>query len=76
MSRVLIIADHDGSQLGSGTSRCVTAAAKLGAARHLERRATGRKGASPALVVRGSVRVMAAVASRLQPFTEKDTFAS
>ncbi len=32
MSRVLIIADHDGNQLGSGTSRCVTAAAKLGAA--------------------------------------------
>jgi electron transfer flavoprotein alpha subunit len=32
MSRVLIIADHDGSKLGSGTSRCVTAAAKLGAA--------------------------------------------
>jgi electron transfer flavoprotein alpha subunit len=32
MSRVLIIADHDGTHLGSGTSRCVTAAAKLGAA--------------------------------------------
>jgi electron transfer flavoprotein alpha subunit len=32
MSRVLIIADHDGNQLGSGCSRCVTAAAKLGAA--------------------------------------------
>jgi hypothetical protein len=44
----------------------------FGAARHLERRATGRKGASPALVVRGSVRVMAAVASRLQPFTAAD----
>ncbi len=32
MSRVLVIADHDGHQLGSGCSRCVTAAAKLGAA--------------------------------------------
>jgi hypothetical protein len=39
----------------------------FGTARHLERRATGRKGASPALVVRGSVRVVAAVATRLQP---------
>ena len=37
----------------------------FGTARHLERRATGRKGASPALVVRGSVRVVAAVATRL-----------
>ena len=32
MSMVLIVADHDGSQLGSGTTRCVTAAGKLGAA--------------------------------------------
>ena len=32
MSKVLIIADHDGAQLGTGTARCVTAAAKLGAA--------------------------------------------
>jgi hypothetical protein len=39
----------------------------FGAARHLERRATGRKGASPALVVRGAVRVVAAVATRLEP---------
>lgn len=39
----------------------------FGTARHLERRATGRKGASPALVVRGSVRVVAAVATRLAP---------
>lgn len=37
----------------------------FGAARHLERRATGRKSASPALVVRGAVRVVAAVATRL-----------
>ena len=32
MSKVLIIADHDGAQLGASTSRCVTAASKLGAA--------------------------------------------
>jgi electron transfer flavoprotein alpha subunit len=31
MSKVLIVADHDGAQLGSGATRCVTAAAKLGA---------------------------------------------
>jgi hypothetical protein len=39
----------------------------FGTARHLERRATGRKSASPALVVRGSVRVVAAVATHLVP---------
>src|SRR5262249_1625881 len=39
----------------------------FGTAHHLERRATGRKGASPALVVRGSVRVVAAVATHLLP---------
>jgi electron transfer flavoprotein alpha subunit len=32
LSKVLIIADHDGAQLGASTSRCVTAAGKLGAA--------------------------------------------
>ena len=37
----------------------------FGTARYLERRATGRKGASPALVVRGSVRVVAALATHL-----------
>ncbi len=37
----------------------------FGTARHVERRATGHKRASPALVVRGSVRVVAAGASRL-----------
>jgi len=37
----------------------------FGSARHGERRATGRKGASPTLVVRGAVRVVAAGASRL-----------
>jgi len=39
----------------------------FGTARYLERRATGRKGASPALVVRGSVRVVAALATHLAP---------
>ena len=42
----------------------------FGAARYHERRTTGRKVASPALVVRGSVRVVAAVATRRQPFSE------
>ena len=32
MSRVLIIADHDGKHLGAGASRCVSAAGKFGAA--------------------------------------------
>ena len=40
----------------------------FGAARYHERRSTGRKVAAPALVVRGSVRVVAAVATRTQPF--------
>ncbi len=37
----------------------------FGTARHLERRVTGRKQASPTLVVRGPVRVVAAGASRI-----------
>ncbi|MDQ2716309.1 MAG: hypothetical protein M3Z08_15505 [Chloroflexota bacterium] len=37
----------------------------FGTVRHVERRATGRKRASPALIVRGSVRAVAAGASRL-----------
>ncbi len=44
----------------------------FGAARHHERRATGRKSASPALVVRGAVRVVAAVATRLHPWSAAD----
>ena len=32
MSKVLIVADHDGSRLGPGTTRCVSAAVKLGSA--------------------------------------------
>lgn len=37
----------------------------FGTARHVERRCTGRKRAEPTLVVRGSVRVVAAGASRI-----------
>ena len=36
----------------------------FGSVRHHERRATGRKGASPGTVVRGAVRLIAAVATR------------
>src|SRR5260370_7397089 len=41
----------------------------FGSVRYHERRATGRKQASPGLVVRGAVRVVASVASRLHPFS-------
>jgi hypothetical protein len=41
----------------------------FGSARYHERRATGRKQASPSLVIRGSVRITASVASRLQSFS-------
>ena len=41
----------------------------FGAHRYHERRATGRKGASPALVLRGSVQLLAATATRLRVFT-------
>jgi hypothetical protein len=44
----------------------------FGSARHAERRATGRKGASPALVVRGAVRVVAAVATPLHTFSASE----
>jgi hypothetical protein len=44
----------------------------FGAARHLERRATGRKMASPALVVRGAVRLVALMATRDQPLSAAD----
>src|SRR4029434_7295311 len=40
----------------------------FGAHRYHERRATGRKGASPALVLRGSVQLIAATATRLRVF--------
>jgi hypothetical protein len=44
----------------------------FGAARYHERRATGRRGASPALVVRGAVRLLAAVATPQHPFAGAD----
>jgi hypothetical protein len=40
----------------------------FGAARYHERRATGRKGAAPGMVVRGAVRLVAAAATRLRRF--------
>jgi hypothetical protein len=44
----------------------------FGAARHLERRATGRKMASPAMVVRGAVRLVTLMAARQQPLSAHD----
>ena len=44
----------------------------FGSHRHHERRATGRKAASPALVLRGAVRLLAATASRLRPHAARD----
>jgi hypothetical protein len=44
----------------------------FGVARVHERRATGRRGAIPGVVVRGSVRVMAAVTSTKQVFSVED----
>lgn len=44
----------------------------FGSARYHERRASGRKGASPALVVRGSVRVVAAIATPPAGFAAQD----
>ena len=41
----------------------------FGAYRYHERRATGRKVASPAVVLRGAVRLVACAATRLCPFT-------
>src|ERR671932_1580308 len=41
----------------------------FGSQRYHERRATGRKMASPAIVLRGEVRVIAATATRLHPPT-------
>jgi hypothetical protein len=40
----------------------------FGAHRYHERRTTGRKGASPALVLRGAVKMAACTATRLRPF--------
>jgi hypothetical protein len=44
----------------------------FGSYRHHERRVTGRKVASPALVLRGSARLIAAVATRQQPDRVQD----
>lgn len=44
----------------------------FGKVRSGERRATGRRGAIPGLVVRGPVRVTAALATRLHLFTDED----
>jgi len=44
----------------------------FGSARYAERRASGRKGASPAMVVRGSVRVVAAIATPPAGFAAPD----
>lgn len=44
----------------------------FGSARYHERRATGRKFASPGTVVRGAVRLVAAVATRQRPFAATD----
>ena len=44
----------------------------FGAYRYHERRATGRKVASPAVVLRGAVRLIACAATRLRPFASED----
>ncbi len=44
----------------------------FGVARVHERRATGRRGAIPGVVVRGSVRVIAAVVTRQQSFSAEE----
>ncbi len=44
----------------------------FGTGRYNERRATGRKTASPAMVLRGSVRLVASVATTLRPFSAED----
>lgn len=48
----------------------------FGSVRTAERRATGRRGAIPGLVVRGPVRVTAALATRLHLFTDDDLIPS
>jgi len=44
----------------------------FGSQRYHERRATGRKAASPAAVLRGEVRLIAAITTRLHPPTSND----
>ena len=60
-----------------GSARALAAAPPAEvAARHQERRTTGRKVASPALVLRGAVRVVAAVATRRRPGLSASTTSS
>lgn len=44
----------------------------FGSARYHERRTTGRKGASPAMVVRGQVRLLALVVTRTAPLSTEE----
>ena len=44
----------------------------FGSQRYHERRTTGRRGASPAAVLRGEVRIIAATATRAHPPTARD----
>jgi hypothetical protein len=44
----------------------------FGSHRHHERRTTGRKTWSPTLVIRGSVRIVAALATRLRSYSAAD----
>jgi hypothetical protein len=48
----------------------------FGAHRHHERRATGRKTASPTLVLRGPVRLIAGVVTRLRPVASRELAAA
>jgi hypothetical protein len=48
----------------------------FGAHRHHERRATGRKTASPTLVLRGAVRLAAGVLTRAQPISARELAAA
>jgi hypothetical protein len=73
---------HKTSNFAAGLFRCYDIAGLprtnndlehcFGVARVHERRATGRRGAIPGVVVRGSVRVMAAVATPLQLFSVEE----
>ena len=44
----------------------------FGSTRHHERRCTGRKAASPSLVLRGSVRIVAGLGSRLRTYSAQE----
>ena len=58
---------------GEGVPRTNNALEQLfGSQRYHERRASGRKAGSPALVLRGAARLVAAVATRQRAFTAED----